>query len=290
MTKQEFLADGELDFTVSKKTMHLYDTKHADDYNKTQFFATVNDKSGEALGPVRGAYTVMQNNDLLDTVLEKIGEDNYNLEDSKCGTFDKGRKVYMFIKYKKMTTDWGQEQADCYVYALSSHDGSQRLTFGVANQIHSCSNMFGLLMQDKDRNHIMKHTKQMGDKSISNSLESLIEANLQGVSSLMRTMQRNNISYTNNFVSEILNLIADNKLKVKTAKWHARRKKIEDAVADEMDSKGHTYYGLFNGVTNYLTHHAELDLVSNLTGKGSAISNKALQMIVKNMRETGCLN
>ena len=290
MTKQEFLTNGKLDFTVSKKTMHLYDTKHADDYNETPFYATVNDLTGEALGSVRGAYTVKQNNDLLDLVLDKIGEDNYDLEDSKCGTFDKGRKVYMFIKYKKMTTDWGQEPADCYVYALSSHDGSQRLTFGVANQIHSCSNMFGLLMQDKDKNHIMKHTKQIDNKSISNSLEELIEANLKGVSSLMKTMQRNNISYTDSFVSDIMDLVADDKLKVKTAKWYVRRKKIEDAIADEMDAKGHTYYGLFNGVTNYLTHQADLDLVSNLTGKGNAISSKSLQMIVKTMRETGCLN
>lgn len=290
MNKETFLANGGLNFTVSKVPMHTYNTKYEDDYNKTDFFATVNDSTGEALGPVRSAYTVMQNKDLLDLVLDKIGEGNYDLEDSDCGTFDKGRKVYMFIKYKKMDTDWGQEVANCYVYALSSHDGSQRLTFGIANKIHSCKNMFGLLMNDKDRNHIMKHTKQMDDKSMNSSLENLIENNLKGVASLMRTMQAHNISYSDTFVSDVMDLIANSKNKIKNGKWHARRSLIETSVMHEMGAKGNTYYGLFNGITNYLTHNANIRLIDNIAGKGSKISNQALQMIVKQMRETGCLN
>jgi len=290
MNKETFLANGGLNFTVSKVPMHTYNTKYEDDYNATKFFATVNDSSGEALGPVRGAYTVMQNKDLLDLVLDKIGSDNYDLEKSDCGTFDKGRKVYMFINYKKMKTNWAQEDADCYVYALSSHDGSQRLTFGIANKIHSCSNMFGLLMNDKDRNHIMKHTKQMDDKSMSSSLENLIENNLKGVASLMRTMQCHKIEYSDTFVSDVIDLIANSKNKIKTAKWHVRRASIEGCVMSEMDTKGDTYYGLFNGITNYLTHNANIRLIDNIAGKGSKISNQALQMIVKQMRETKCLN
>jgi hypothetical protein len=292
MTKETFLANGGLNFTVSKQKMN-YSWQNVEDqleYRHTPFFCTVNDMSAQALGPVRGAYTVMQNEDLLDLVLNKIGEGNYDLGDSACGTFDKGRKVYLFIKYKKMDTDWGQEVANCYVYALSSHDGSQRLTFGIANKIHSCSNMFGLLMNDKDKNHIMKHTKQMDDKSMGSSLENLIENNLKGVASLMRTMQKHNISKHDSFVSDVIDLIANSKNKIKTAKWHVRRDSAVDCVMGEMEEKGDTYYGLFNGITNYLTHNVNIELIDNIAGKGSKISNQALQMIVKKMRETGCLN
>tara|TARA_R110002012_G_scaffold2179_1_gene10427 strand:- start:10150 stop:11013 length:864 start_codon:yes stop_codon:yes gene_type:complete len=287
MTKQEFLAEGKLDFTVSKQTMSVYESNGL--YKDTPFFATVNNETKQALGSVKSAYTVMQNKELLDLVLEKIGKDNYDLEDSSCGTFDKGRKVYMFIKYKKIDTDWGQEVANCYVYALSSHDGSQKLTFGVANKIHSCSNMFALLMKDKERNHIAKHYSSAKDKA-SISLESLIEDNLKGVASLMRTMQKHEISYSNSFVCDVLDLVADSNRKRKGPDWESKRKAAESAVHEEMNQKGMTYYGLFNGITNYLTHKADLDLISNITGKGSLISNKALQMIVKQMRETGCLN
>ena len=289
MTKERFLINGALNFTVSKVPLHTYNTKYEDDYNKTSFFATVNDLTGEALGSVKSAYTVMQNKDLLDLLLEKIGEDNYDLQDSKCGTFDKGRKVYMFIRYKKIDADWGQEVANCYVYALSSHDGSQRLTFGIANKIHSCSNMFGLLMNDKENNHIAKHFSGAKERAAV-SLEPLIESNVKGLASLMRTMQEHNISKHDSFVNDVLDLIADSSLKRKTSKWKERRDAALLSIHDEMEQKGDTYYGLFNGITNYLTHKANLRLVHNLTGKGSKISNKALQMIVKQMRETGCLN
>ena len=66
MNKQTFLANGGLDFTVSKVKMHTYNTLHADDYTETPFFATVNDQTGQALGPVRSAYTVKQNYELLE--------------------------------------------------------------------------------------------------------------------------------------------------------------------------------------------------------------------------------
>ncbi len=160
MNRQEFLVSGKLDFTVSKQTM--YTQSDITDYKETPFFATVNNTTGEALGPVRNAYTVKQNSELLDVVLNKIGEGKYNLNESKCGVFNHGRKVYFFIKTTHQS-DWGQEKADTYVYALSSHDGSQKLVFGVCNQIHSCSNMFGTLMNDKDKNHIIKHTKSISD-------------------------------------------------------------------------------------------------------------------------------
>ena len=289
MTKEEFLKEGGLDFLVRKVSLHTYNTQFADDYALTKFFATVNDSTGEALGPVRSAYTVKQNSEILDILLDKIGKDNYDLEGSSCGHFDKGRKLYMFIKYTKMKANWAQEDADCYVYALSSHDGSQKLTFGVANKIHSCSNMFSVLMADKERNHTMKHFAGSSTK-MDTSLTDLIDKNLNGLASLMRTMQCHKIEYSDSFVSDVMDLVANTNLKQKNVKWHKKRQHIEHCMQDEFSTKGATFYGLFNGMTNYLTHKAGYDTASNLAGTGSKVGRKALQMIIKEMRNRGCLN
>ena len=293
MTRNEFLASGKLDFTVSKVELHTYDVVHNDDYNVTPFFATVNNTTGEALGPVRSAYTVKQNSELLDVVLNKIGEGKYDLNESKCGVFNHGRKVYFFIKTTHQS-DWGQEKADTYVYALSSHDGSQKLVFGVCNQIHSCSNMFGTLMNDKDKNHIIKHTKSISDIEGSNTLDEMIKNNITGIANLMKTMQRHSIdiSLNSELVSGVMDLVANSKNKRKTAIYHERRDLIEQCILTEFNEKGDTYYGLFNGVTNYLTHHtnSEDNVMDNIAGNSSDISKKAVQIIIKHMKENQCLN
>ena len=291
MTKRDFLHNGGLDFTVEKVPVHTYDVLHADDYNKTPFFATVNVNSGEAWGTVKSKYTVKQNHELLDYILEKIGDGNYDLSESKCGHFNHGRKVYFYIK-TTYTADWGQEQADTFVYGLSSHDGSQKLVFGVCNKIHSCSNMFGVLMNDKDKAHIVKHTKAISSIEGSNTLEDMINSNIRGISNLMKTMQRHQITYDNSIVSDVMDIVANSKGKVLRTPYYTRRNLVEDSVRAEMNTKGNTYYGLFNGMTHYITHNMESNdnIMNSIVGKGSEISKKVVQKIVKHMKENGCLN
>ena len=291
MTKRDFLNNGGLDFTVEKVPVHTYDVLHADDYNKTPFFATVNVNSGEALGTVKSKYTVKQNHELLNYILEKIGEGNYDLSESKCGHFNHGRKVYFYIK-TTYTADWGQEKADTFVYGLSSHDGSQKLVFGVCNKIHSCSNMFGVLMNDKDKAHIVKHTKAISSIEGSNTLEDMINSNIRGISNLMKTMQRHQITNNNPIVSDVMDIVANSKGKVLRTPYYTRRDLVEDSVRNEMNAKGNTYYGLFNGMTHYITHKMESNdnVMNSIVGKGSDISKKVVQKIVKHMKENGCLN
>lgn len=290
MTRQDFLHNGGLDFTVKKVPVHTFDVP-ANRYNKTPFYATVNVNSGEALGTVKSKYTVKQNHELLDYILEKIGEGNYDLSESKCGHFNHGRKVYFYIK-TTYTADWGQEQADTFVYGLSSHDGSQKLVFGVCNKIHSCSNMFGVLMNDKEKAHIVKHTKAISSIEGSNTLEDMINSNIRGISNLMKTMQRHQITYDNPIVSDVMDIVANSKGKVLRTPYYTRRDLVEDSVRAEMNTKGNTYYGLFNGMTHYITHNMESDdnVMNSIVGKGSEISKKVVQKIVKHMKENGCLN
>ena len=95
---------------------------------------------------------------------------------------------------------------------------------------------------------------------------------------------------------KIFNLIANTSVKRPTSTIKEKRKVLETCTVNEIAEKGDTYYGLFNGVTNYLTHHAKHEasndevLTYNIAGAGAKISSKALNMIVNDMRERGCLN
>tara|TARA_R110002012_G_scaffold154601_1_gene315373 strand:- start:3318 stop:4193 length:876 start_codon:yes stop_codon:yes gene_type:complete len=287
MNKQEYLANGGLDFTVSKRKM-LYEGANDNTFT-TPFFCTVNDKTKESLGPVRSRYTIIQNADLLDNILDKLEPGSYNLDDSRCGMFKGGRKIYFFIRLNQGLSI-GSDAADVYLYALSSHDGSQRLVYGISTRMHSCSNMFGILMSDKDNNHVVKHTKRI-NKQDGRFINEMVNRNTEGLVRLFNVMRQNEAPL--DFREYFLNIVGkiDGKKRVSTV-IKDRRKDLLESIESEMVDKGPTYYGLFNGLTHYLTHkHREYTNWSAeyemLIGNSNDYVKSALSQIVKNMQTNG---
>ena len=288
MTKEEFLANGELDFTVSKQKMYK-EASNLTDYDETPFYTTVNDATGEALGPVRGRYTVLQNDELLKTILDKLEPSSYELDESRCGAFGGGKKIFFFIKLNKLLSI-GADQADVYLYALSSHDGSQRLVYGISTRMHSCDNMFGILMSNKDNNYVVKHTKKIQDQD-SSFMNEMIDRNTNGLVSLFNIMR--NYEATPAVIESFLNIVGaiEGKKRVATI-LKDKRKELQESIDSEMLDKGPTYYGLFNGLTHYLTHkHKEYTNWSSdyemLIGNSNDFSKKGLSLIVADMNACG---
>jgi hypothetical protein len=292
MTKQELLVSGGLDFTVSKVKLHTYDVLHPDDYNPTAFFSTVNNTSGEALGPVRSRYTVMQNSELLDNIVEKLEPDTYNLDESKCGYFNGGKKIYFFIKLNNTVgLNFANDLMDLYLYALSSHDGSQRLVYGISTKMHSCSNMFATLMSDKDNNHVVKHTAKIS-KSSGTMINEMIHRNKDGLVKLFTRMSAHKPS--EEFIEKTKDIIAKTSIKGVRQSTINNRAELSNCITSEMSSKGDSYYGLFNGVTNYTTHQHTSDYPKEyelLTGTSNNYNKKVFSLIVQELVDTGvCLN
>ena len=285
MTKEELLTSGELDFTVSKRKMlyeGIYDRKH-----DTQFFCTVNDKTAEALGPVRSRYTVLQNADLLDNILDKLQPNSYDLSQSKCGMFGGGKKIYFFIKLNSNIAI-GEDGFDVYLYALSSHDGSQRLVYGVSTKTHSCQNMFATLMADKDNNYVVKHTAKI-EKDNKMFINDLIDRNLMGIKHLFTIMQQH--TPTPLFRGKFKNIVAKTEGKKKIVQSvKDKRQALDNSIMSELDANN--YYGLFNGLTHYLTHkHHEYTNWSPdyelLVGNSNSYTKEALRLIINEMRAQG---
>ena len=292
MTKEELLTSGELDFTVSKQKMFYHNedwTQGEQEYNDTSFFCTVNDKTGEGLGPVRSRYTVLQNADLLDNILDKLEPNTYDLSQSKCGMFGGGKKIYFFIKINS-NISIDDDSLDVYLYALSSHDGSQRLVYGISTKTHSCGNMFATLMADKDNNYVVKHTAKI-EKDNKMFINDLIDRNLLGIKRLFTIMKQH--TPTAQFRGRFKDIVAKTEGKKKVVQSvKDKRQAFDNSIMSELDDKGNNYYGLFNGLTNYLTHkHSKFSNWSAdyelLVGNSNAYTRNALKEIIAEMRAQG---
>jgi hypothetical protein len=275
MNRIEFLEKWELDFLVEKQKSFVKDTSrpYADDcYIETPFYVTVNTKSNTPLGTVKSRYTVLNNHEILDKVLNALPEDSYNLEESVGGLFQNGKKVYMFIKMTKPEPlAFANDTMDCYVYALSSHDASQRLVLGVTTKMHSCSNMFSLLMSDKDNNFVLKHTDHIQNNQASYILN-LVNRNFKGVYKMLETLA--NTPSNSALVDLILDVVAKQGERQSSLK-EEKREALLSSIHEEIASKGNTLYGVFNGLTHYLSHkHGEFTSHCNYYDMVSGDSHK----------------
>ena len=221
--------------------------------------------------------------------MDNLEPGSYDLDNSSCGAFGGGKKIFFFIKLNK-SLSIGADQADVYLYALSSHDGSQRLVYGISTRMHSCNNMFGILMSNKDNNYVVKHTKRIQDQD-STFMNEMIDRNTNGLVSLFNIMRNNQVS--SEAIESFLNIVGkiDGKKRVATI-LKDKRKDLQESIDSEMLDKGPTYYGLFNGLTHYLTHkHKEYTNWSPeyemLVGNSNDYSKKGLSLIVADMAANG---
>ena len=106
----------------------------------------------------------------------------------------------------------------------------------------------------------------------------------------MRKMQE--VTIENEIQEKVLDIVANSKAQRLSAKYHKDREALTNCIAMECENKGNTLYGLFNGVTNFYTHHAfENDkLISNITGSGNKKITSVVKALVNDMKERGCLN
>jgi hypothetical protein len=279
MTKEQLLIEGGLDFTVSKQKMSFQDY---DGTHETPFYCTVNNRTAEALGPVRSRYTVLQNKDLLDGILDRLKPDTYDLTRSTCGMFQGGKKVYFFIKLKSsIDIPFANDIMDLYLYALSSHDGSQRLVYGISTRMHSCHNMFSLLMADIHNNYTVKHTARIESGQAMEHMNGLIERNTHGLLNMFNAMH--NVDYDDEFENKFINIVGKmgKRPDERTIK---KRTDLVESISTEVATKGRNLYGLFNGLTHYITHkHKENTSWSSeyeqLVGNSNTYVKKALTMI-----------
>lgn len=246
----EILVAHNLDFRIEKERL-LSATGKA-----TPFYGLFNDKTGECINSVKEGYTVSQNDEVVELVLEGMrgfGE----LSVSKAGALNGGRKVFIQLAIDGMSLV-GDERIKRYVTVIDSNDGSTGLSVGIGELVMSCQNQFFKFY--KSGQSKLRHTASLTQriKEIPNLIEMALAESLK----LTETYKQfQSTPVTKALADEMVKYILgfDKTMSVKAESELSTRslnamETLYDHITKETNQKGMNLFGLFSGVTSWTTH------------------------------------
>lgn len=246
----EILVAHNLDFRIEKERL-LSATGKA-----TPFFGLFNDKTGECINSVKEGYTVSQNDEVVELVLNGIqgfGE----LSVSKAGALNGGRKVFIQLAIEGMSIV-GDERIKRYVTVIDSNDGSTGLSVGIGELVMSCQNQFFKFY--KSGQSKLRHTASLTQriKEIPFLIETALGESLK-LTETYKQFQSTPVSkaLADEMVKYILGFDRQMSIK-KEAELSTRSlnamETLYDHITKETNQKGMNLFGLFSGVTSWTTH------------------------------------
>jgi phage/plasmid-like protein (TIGR03299 family) len=251
MDKEQFeqhLISANLNWRVNSKEIQTVDGIKIPDT-----IALVRDDNNAVLGIHSTGYVPYQNDELLE-LLYRISQQT-GLALHSGGFFKNGEKVWFQLKSDNLTI--GQDRVEGFVSGFNSFDGSTSLAFGNANITVSCMNTFWRgyrAVQSKFRHSLSMHERIEG---ILHNIDIVLEEEKE-------TFQKIRMLSEVKLSQEILDMVTkrmfDLKMEEKIAFEELSTRKINQInqfyvdVNGELNSKDHSLWGLFSGVTKYTTH------------------------------------
>ena len=246
----EILVAHNLDFRIEKERLLSATGK------ETPFFGLFNDKTGECINSVKEGYTVSQNDEIVELVLNGIqgfGE----LSVSKAGALNGGRKVFIQLGIDGMSKV-GDERIKRYVTIIDSNDGSTGLSVGIGELVMSCSNQFFKFY--KSGQSKLRHTASLTQRI--KEIPYLIEMALLESLKLTETYKHfQSTPLTKGLADEMVRHILgfDKTMSIKTESELSTRslnamETLYGHIKKETNQKGDNLFGLFSGVTSWTTH------------------------------------
>jgi hypothetical protein len=271
MNKIDFLNTTGTNWTVSKRL--LFDSNN----NPSGGYGIYRDDTNACLGLAKDRYTVVQNSEVLDLLLEATSEIGVTAQGG--GIIEEGKKIY--YQFPLEDVNIGASTTKRFITALSSHDGSSGIAFGATNVNVYCANTFFRAMAEMTK---VKHTQTYRDKLrpiIDNLRSSLSQENLviENLTKLSHTTISGSID--DDFLLSILGGDSE------STKTKNRLSLVKSAIAVEENIHGHNYFSVFNGITRYTNHlsnYKSLDAKrkSIVYGTGYNINNNAYEKLVNN--------
>jgi hypothetical protein len=246
----EILVAHNLDFRIEKEQL-LSATGKA-----TPFYGLFNDKTGECINSVKEGYTVSQNDEVVELVLngmQGFGE----LSVSKAGALNGGRKVFIQLGIEGMSLV-GDERIKRYVTIIDSNDGSTGLSVGIGELVMSCQNQFFKFY--KSGQSKLRHTASLTQRI--KEIPYLIEQALLESLKLTETYKQfQSTPVTKALADEMVKHILgfDRLMSIKTESELSTRSlnamdTLYNHITRETNQKGMNLFGLFSGVTSWTTH------------------------------------
>ena len=246
----EILVKHNLDFRIEKEQLLSASGK------PTPFYGLFNDKTGECINSVKEGYTVSQNDEVVELVLEGMqgfGE----LSVSKAGALNGGRKVFIQLGIEGMSIV-GDERIKRYVTVIDSNDGSTGLSVGIGELVMSCQNQFFKFY--KSGQSKLRHTASLNQRI--KEIPYLIEMALSESLKLTETYKQfQSTPVTKKLADEMVKHILgfDRLMSIKKEAELSTRslnamESLYNHITKETNQKGMNMFGLFSGVTSWTTH------------------------------------
>ena len=282
LNTETILQQNGLDWEVVKKPL-MYSGQCTPEANNglhdTPYYALVRSDNGEVLNSVSKSYTPTQNYTIIET-MRNIAKDN-ELEIVTALSLHGGRKIAVQMQRYNNITVIGGERTQEYIYAMNSHDGSCSLKFGFMNKVMFCQNQFAWMSSNAFASY--RHTKSIQDKV--GLLSGLI--NFEDHDSKIADLHDfATQSVTKQLIEDTVNyLISTDRVDKMSSRLKNQREQLQQCIQLEMYRVGHNRWGLFNGVTQFTTHHKSApkrtfgQQESILIGACSKMNNRAFEYI-----------
>ena len=282
LNTETILQQNGLDWEVVKKPL-MYSGQCTPEANNglhdTPYYALVRSDNGEVLNSVSKSYTPTQNYTIIET-MRNIARDN-ELEIVTALSLHGGRKIVVQMqRYNNITLICGERTQE-YIYAMNSHDGSCSLKFGFMNKVMFCQNQFAWMSSNAFASY--RHTKSIQDKGGLLSGMINFEDHDNKIAHLHDFATQ---SVTKQLIEDIVNyLISTDRVDKMSSRLKNQREQLQQCIQLEMYRVGHNRWGLFNGVTQFTTHHKSApkrtfgQQESILIGACSKMNNKAFEYI-----------
>ena len=256
-----------LDFTIEKEPL-----KGSVSDRPTDYYGLFNSVTGKALCTVKKDYRVTQTSEVVMLVLSAMIS-HKNLRITKAGSLNDGKKVFIQLAVDGFSKV-GNEIIERYITIIDSNDKTHCLSVGVGDITLSCSNQFAYFYGKSEFK--LQHASTIEEKL--KKLPLLINAALtQSEAQIGTYEQMASIELTLDDIDLMVKhcLGFDRKftsledMSKKTKKSIEKMDTLYECIANEIECKGRTLYGLFNGVTYFTTHN--LKPVNRTNGKDESL-------------------
>lgn len=259
---RQIAKDNGLDFTIVKmplggvapdgvKLMGALKSSMAFD---TPYFGLFNSKTGDCINTCKKGYTVSQNIEVLELILEGMQGFGSKLSVEMAGSLNGGRKTYvqMCIEGDALI---GNDVVKRYVTAIDSNDGSTGLSIGIGDLTMSCDNEFYKFYKRGEAK--FRHSKKITEKI--QEIPQLIELAIKESDAQMNVYKKFaktkvSAAVIDELVLSVFGNDRDGSTADLTNKTKSYYDKIYNFIEGEVNDKGMNLWGLHSGITKFTTH------------------------------------
>jgi len=267
-----------LDFTVER--IPLVGTFNGE-VIETPYIGLLNSKTKQYIHKCNQSYTVVQNEQLLDAVMDAASRFSDQMELNFGGVIDGGAKVYMQLAFKAPSLI-NDDEIRQHITLLDCHDGTRALSAGVGDITMSCSNQFLKFYKEGVTKLYHNVTLEKKVRELPMLLETALKRSVKQIEIYERMFSREvnekDIDGMVNAVIGYSKALPQEKLDDKSTKAINIMNDVYNSIKEEMSTKGTNLWGLHSGITRYTTHGYFANAANK--GKDKASQENRLRAII----------